>query len=54
LLVTDSIGSDTILYLSLNVTGSLGLAWLAFVKNARPAVLLNVIWAVIGLAGFVV
>lgn len=52
LLVNDVIGSDSILYLSLNITGSLALAWLAYVKAARPAVVLNVIWAVIGIAGF--
>jgi hypothetical protein len=54
LLVSDTIGSETVLYLALNVTGSLGLAYLAWVKRARPAVVLNLIWAAIGLVGFVI
>jgi hypothetical protein len=54
LLVNDTLSNDSIAYLLLNITGSLGLAYLALVKHARPAVLLNVVWAMIGLAGFVV
>ena len=52
LLVNDTLQDDSSLYLVLNITGSLGLAYLAYVKRARPAVLLNVIWAMIGVAGF--
>lgn len=54
LLVNDTLNSDSVAYLLLNITGSMGLAYLAWVKRARPAVLLNLIWAGIGTAGFVV
>jgi hypothetical protein len=54
LLVNDTLSNDSISYLLLNITGSLGLAYLALVKHARPAIVLNLIWAGIGLAGFIV
>jgi hypothetical protein len=54
LLVNDTLHNDSVAYLLLNITGSIGLAYLAWVKRARPAVLLNLIWAGIGLVGFVV
>ena len=39
---------------ALNLHGPQPLSVVAWVKRARPAVLLNLIWAVIGLAGFVI
>ncbi len=54
LLTGDVLRSASSVYQGLNISGALGLAWLAWSKGAWPAVVLNLIWAGIGVAGIVV
>jgi hypothetical protein len=51
LLTSDALSSNSSAYQGLNVSGALGLTWLAWSKGAWPAVVLNLIWAAIGLYG---
>lgn len=41
------IPSDSIWFQALNLTGAIGLIWIAWVKNVRQSVVLNVFWAII-------
>lgn len=41
------LGSDTLTYQLLNLTGSAGIIWVSLVKGVRQSVVLNVFWAAI-------
>jgi hypothetical protein len=45
----DVVVADNVVYQSLNLTGAVGLLWIAFRKRVTQVVVLNTFWALIAL-----
>jgi hypothetical protein len=41
------IGSDSVLFQLLNLTGALGVIWITAIKGVTQSVVLNTVWAII-------
>jgi len=53
LLSFDKISANDILYQGLNITGALGVTYIAYKKNDYESSILNAVWALIGIISII-